>query len=103
VVDPSRSPALESDPPRDLFRADLAKFYALELGSPTPPWRARVWLWARHFGLHCVAAYRFHRYARRQAREHPVLVRPMLTLAQALSYGVRLVHHVELNAEFGLG
>ncbi|MBS2028195.1 MAG: serine acetyltransferase [Deltaproteobacteria bacterium] len=103
VVDPSRSPGLESIPIEDAFRADLAKFYSIELGSPTPPLRQRAWLWTRHFGLHCVAAYRLHRYARRQLREHPVLVRPLLTLAQALSYGMRLVHHVELNAEVGPG
>jgi serine O-acetyltransferase len=87
----------------DFFRADLEKFYRIDLRTRTPSLRQRVWLWSHHFGLHCVAAYRFHRYARKLARQQPILGAPTLLGAQALSFAVRLVHHVELQADIGPG
>lgn len=89
-----------------LFRADLEKFYKVLFGTPTPPLAKRARLWVEDFGLHCVAAYRFDRYAQRLRRGGGVkkLLGTALTpAAMALRFGMELVHHTRISAEIGPG
>jgi serine O-acetyltransferase len=102
VVDPSRGPGLAEDAGA-AFRSDLEKFYRIELGTPTPGTREKLYLWAHHFGLHCVAIYRFGRYARALRSRRPLVAQPALFAARVLSYAMKLVHHVELSADIGPG
>ena len=85
------------------FRADLRKFYRLHLGTTSPRLRQRAELWATHFGLHCVAAYRLSRHARNVASRHPFLRLPLVNLARAVELGMEGLHHVRISANIGPG
>ncbi|HET7824559.1 MAG TPA: hypothetical protein VFK90_04465, partial [Anaeromyxobacter sp.] len=85
------------------FRADLEKYYRVHFGTPTPPLLRRAFLWARHTGLHCVAAYRLSRYVRRVAAHNRAVAFPLLNLSRAVELGLELVHHVSISAEVGPG
>jgi len=102
VVDAARAEPANT-PVDGLFRADLEKFYRIELHSTAPTAKQRAWLWVHHFGLHCVASHRFYRYAKRLSRTRPIAAAPALMAARLFTYGVRLIHHVEIQAEIGPG
>jgi serine O-acetyltransferase len=101
---PGREPALpgEGDPGRP-FRADLRKFYRISYGTESPTLPERLRLWTTHFGLHCVAAYRLERFARRVASGSPRLGLPLAISASLLGYAVELLHHVRIYADVGPG
>lgn len=85
------------------FRADLRKFYRIFYRTEAPTLGERLRLWATHFGLHCVAAYRFERFARRAAARRPWLGLPLVALASLVGHALELVHHVRIYADVGPG
>jgi len=85
------------------FRADLRKFYRVFYRTETPTVDERLRLWATHFGLHCVAAYRFEHFARRVAARWSWLGSPLVVVASLLGHALELVHHVRIYADVGPG
>jgi len=85
------------------FAEDLEKYYRLHFGSERPPLRRRAFLWATHFGLHCVATYRATRIARRVAARHRWASLPLVSAARALEHALELLHHVRIGADVGPG
>lgn len=86
----------------DRFRADLRKLYRVSCGSEAPELATRLRLWATHYGLHCVAVYRFGRLARALAARHR-WASPLAFGAGVLGHAVELVHHVRVYADVGPG
>lgn len=101
IAEAARAPPCADDD--RAFAADVERAYELIFGTASPPRAARLKLWIQHFGLHCVAIYRFDRYARRLARRRPLTGAPLLAAARVLSYAMALVHHVEIAADVGPG
>jgi serine O-acetyltransferase len=89
--------------PRAPFAIDLEKYYRLHLCSSAPALVPRIGLWASHFGLHCVAVYRFGRAARRLRARRPLLGWVPLQIARVLDFAMGLIHHVQIHAEVGPG
>jgi serine O-acetyltransferase len=83
--------------PRSAFAADLDKYYRIDCDGPHPPMRQRLGLWTGNFGLHCVAVYRYGQWARRLYRRHFLLGLLPRILHTLLGFGIRVIHHVELN------
>ena len=84
------------------FRADLRKLYRVSCGSESTELKTRLRLWTTHFGLHCVAAYRFGRVARSLAARHR-WASPLAFGAGLLGHAMELVHHVRIYADVGPG
>lgn len=80
------------------FRFDLDKYYHLVPGSAKPPlgWRIRFWIF--NFGFHCVACYRFGKYAERLYAKSKILGFIPRCAHFVLNYWVRMVHHVDIDA-----
>lgn len=86
------------------FRQDVEKFYATELGSKTPPFRRKMRLWIRNFGLHCVTVYRFGQFSRGLNRRMKIIFLPLVILHKMLDYFMKCVHHVDIDdANIGPG
>jgi serine O-acetyltransferase len=85
------------------FAADLRKLYRIECGVESPPLRTRLRLWLTHFGLHCVAVYRFGCFARALAARHRWGGLPLALVAGVLGHAMELVHHVRIYASIGPG
>lgn len=83
--------------PRTAFARDLEKFYRIEFGTPKPRVWQRLELWTNHFGLHCVAVYRFGQWAMRFQRRHFLLGLLPRLLHGLLNLAIRVFHHVELH------
>jgi serine O-acetyltransferase len=92
----------EGDPERP-FRADLKKYYRIVYRTESPTAAERLRLWATHLGLHCVAAYRMERFARRVASGSRWLGLPFAISASLLGHGLELLHHVRIYADIGPG
>lgn len=91
-----------SEEEKSPFAVDLEKFYRIDL--PAHPSRLdKLQLWVRHYGLHCVAAYRFDRYARSLVRKNRLRGTPVLLAARVLTHAMHLLHHVEIGADIGPG
>lgn len=88
------------------FAVDLAKVYAILLGSPTPGLSRRVRLWIGSVELHCVAAYRFGQWAGGRRRGGPVsrLAGLALTVAHRV-WNRRMTnrHHVDISPRAVIG
>jgi serine O-acetyltransferase len=86
------------------FRADLEKYYRIDLRSARPGLRRRAKLWLTHFGLHCVAVYRMGRAARALVRRGNPAGLPLYAAYEVLCYLVKMVHHVDIfSADIGPG
>lgn len=85
------------------FEADLEKYYRLAFGSATPSAKQRLWLWASHPGLHCVAIYRFGRYANALAGRRRIAGRLVRGVSAALNQAMTFFHKVHIGAEVGPG
>jgi serine O-acetyltransferase len=85
------------------FRADLRKYYRICFQSESPGLAQRLRLWGTHFGFHCVAVYRFDRFARRLTARLGRLCFPLVLLASVLGHLLELVHHVRIYADIGPG
>jgi serine O-acetyltransferase len=86
------------------FRADLEKYYRVELGGPRPPLRQRARLWVTSLGLHCVAAYRLCAFCRERLRDGAWLWLPVCIVSEILCFVMRMFHHVDIfAAEIGPG
>jgi len=88
---------------RSPFGADLRKYYRICFRSESPLLGQRLRLWITHFGLHCVAVYRFDRFARRLATRLGWLGAPIALVASVLGHAMELVHHVRIYGDIGPG
>ncbi len=93
--------AAESDFRRP-FHADLRKYYRICFGTESPSAGQKALLLATHYGLQCVAIYRFDRWTRRWRARTP-LAAPLVLLAAFLSHLCEFVHHVRIRATVGPG
>jgi serine O-acetyltransferase len=86
------------------FRADLQKYYFIGYGTINPSVRQKTYVWVYSFGLHCVAIYRLGVFSERLYRKINLLALPVLLLYRLLDYGVKVIHHVNIdNATVGKG
>lgn len=85
------------------FQADLRKYYRICFQTEAPTARQKLRLWLTHYGFHCVAAYRFDRFARRVRRRSRVLGSAPVAAAAALGHAIELFHHVRIYADVGPG
>ncbi|TQL69979.1 serine O-acetyltransferase [Nocardioides albertanoniae] len=88
------------------FAVDLAKAYAILLGSPDPGTGPRLRLWIGSVELHCVAAYRFGRWAGGLRRRGPLpRVAGLLLTAAHRIWNRRMTsrHHVEISPRAVIG
>lgn len=79
------------------FKIDREKFYRIHLGTGESRRLARLKLWVVHFGLHCVAVYRFGQWARDLKRRWPISGRPVFWAHRIMNYLMRLIHHVDID------
>ena len=86
------------------FRRDLEAYYLKHYGTTSPGIGSRIKLWAKEFGLHCVAVYRFGWFARRLSKKNRIIAAPFLLAHTLLNYLAIFFHHVHINkAEIGPG
>ena len=81
---------------KSYFRADLEKYYLIELGSANPSLYSKLKLWTFHFGLHCGTVYRFCQFARRLKKRFWLLGVPFVIVARVLDLQARFLHHVHI-------
>ena len=88
------------------FAVDLAKAYAILLGTPTPGTSRRLRLWIGSVELHCVAAYRFGRWTAglRRGGALPGLAGVVLTVVHRI-WNRRMTsrHHVDISPRSVIG
>ncbi|OIJ24098.1 serine O-acetyltransferase [Nocardioides luteus] len=87
------------------FAVDLAKMYAIVLDGPRTSWLSRLRFWLFDYELHCVAAYRFGRWATRLRARNRVLGVLALGLYWFWNRRTIRVHHADLfrRADIGPG
>jgi serine O-acetyltransferase len=86
------------------FRVDIARYYAIHFGANPPSPIRKVRFWVGHFGLHCVAVYRFGRFCKRLAARNKLIALPFLLVYSLLSLLSEYLHHVHIEgADFGPG
>jgi serine O-acetyltransferase len=87
------------------FDVDVAKMYHIVLGRDRPSRRSRVLFWLLNSELHCVACFRFGRWARELRSRNRVL--GLLAVAVHWIWNRRVTHrdHMEIShrAEIGPG
>ena len=89
---------------KNLFRADLKKFYIIELGTASPGLLRKIRLFIVHFGLHCVMLYRYGKFARRLYQRKALLGAIFLIPHFFLNYFSKMIHHVDIcDADIGPG
>ncbi len=79
------------------FRADIAKFYRVQFGSTRVSAIRKFRLWFKHFGLHCVAVYRFGKWAESLSGKSRLLGLPFVVVHGFLNYSMQLLHHVNID------
>ncbi|MGH3354174.1 MAG: serine O-acetyltransferase [Nocardioides sp.] len=88
------------------FEVDVAKAYAILLGTRTPRLSGRLRLWIGSFELRCVAAYRFGRWADGLRRRGPLLGSAgiLLTVVHRI-WNRRMTsrHHVDISPRSVIG
>lgn len=86
------------------FKTDLEKFYRIQFGGQRGSFLRKFRLWIRHFGLHCVAVYRYGKMAQRINRRSRLLGLPFYTVHAVLNYLMQFFHHVNIDdADIGPG
>lgn len=89
---------------RRAFRADIEKFYRVQFGSTKVSAIRKFRLWFKHFGLHCVAVYRFGKLAERISSKNRLLGLPFVFVHGFLNYSMQFFHHVNIDdANIGPG
>lgn len=83
---------------RSALKADLEKYYIIGYGTARPTLIQRIQIRIFHFGLHCVACYRFGHYARDLYSKSKLLGFIPKLLHLILSYFVHMIHHVDIDA-----
>lgn len=88
------------------FAVDLAKAYTILLGAPAPRASRKLRLWIGSVELHCLAAYRFGRWAG-EVRRRGGMAAPtglVLTVAHRI-WNRRMMsrHHVDISARSEIG
>ena len=79
------------------FREDLEKFYRVQFGSSKASFARKLRMWFRHFGLHCVAVYRFGKMAERISRKNRLLGLPFKIPHVFLNLSMQFFHHVNID------
>lgn len=82
---------------RGAFRADIEKFYRVQFGNTSPSVVRKCRLWLKHFGLHCVAVYRFGKMAGRISQVSRLLGIPFVIVHVILNYWMQFFHHVNID------
>ncbi|MEU6138180.1 serine acetyltransferase [Nocardioides sp. NPDC047086] len=87
------------------FAVDLAKMYTINLGRPRPSLPARIRFWLTDYELHCVACYRFGRWAARLRESRPLLGVAALGIFWFWNRHNMRIHHADIGrrAEIGPG
>lgn len=87
----------------ECFKIDLQKYYLIHFQTSSPTLKEKIKLWLEHFGLHCVAVYRFGQLAKRLAEERRKAAILMIPLHHSLNYLMNFLHHVNIDATVGPG
>ncbi len=87
----------------DAFKADCDKFFMIELRTKHPGIIRKLKFCIRHFGLHCVAVYRFGQYTQNLSGISKYLHLPVILLHRILEFQMHLFHHVYLEGDIGPG
>lgn len=77
------------------FAGDLARM----LDGVGPGWRARLSFWLLSSEMHCVACYRFGRFARRARAHHPLGGGVLVLLHRVWNRWCTHVHHCDIHRE----
>jgi serine O-acetyltransferase len=86
------------------FKADLKKYYGIELGTVNPGLLRKIRLFIVHFGLHCVILYRYGKFAKRLYSRSKILGVFFLVPYLILNYFCKMMHHVDIcDADIGPG
>lgn len=83
---------------KSALRVDLEKYYRTPAGRSRPALSAVLRVWITNFGLHCVVCYRFGKHAERMYAKSKLLGIIPRCIHFFLSYGVQLLHHVNIDA-----
>jgi serine O-acetyltransferase len=95
--------AMPVSEPNGCFKADRLKYYLIELGDTNPSLFRKTLLWFNNFGLHCVAVFRFGKFAERLFGKSKLLGLPFVLSFRVLNYVMRMMHHVNIEADIGPG
>jgi serine O-acetyltransferase len=79
------------------FAIDLHKMYSIHLTNGKPPLKRRVGFWLTNSELHCVAAYRFGRFAESARRRRRVLGAVGVLAYRIWNRWNTHQHHCEIN------
>lgn len=79
------------------FRTDREKFYRVQFGDSKISAIRKFRFWLKHFGLHCVAIYRFGKLGEQISAKNRLLGLPFLIVHGVLNYGMQFFHHVNID------
>lgn len=85
--------------PQSDFKQDRIKCYKIFLGTDRPSFFPKLRLLIMHFGLHCVAIYRFGQYASRVRNKHRLIGICLRAIHFWLDMLTRFFHHVRLEVD----
>jgi len=88
---------------RGRFRSDLEKYYIIFFNTTTPTLEQKLKLWLTHYGLHCVAIYRFSQLTDRALKRHGKLALPLKCVRLGLNTFMGFFHHVDITCDIGAG
>lgn len=82
-----------------LFKQDRKKCYRIFLGTETPGFFQKWRLIIIHFGLHCVAVYRFGQYTSKVRKRHRIWGGFLRIIHFSLDLFTRFFHHVRFEVD----
>lgn len=85
------------------FAVDLAKMYTIDLGSPRPSLLSKIRFWLTDYELHCVACYRFGRWAGRLRESRPLLGVLVLGIFWFWNRHNLRIHHADIGRRAHIG
>ena len=86
------------------LKADLKKYYIIEIGNENPSLLRKIRLFIVHFGLHCVILYRYARFAKRLYARNNLIGLPFMAFFFFWNYFIKMIHHVNIcDADIGPG
>lgn len=86
------------------LKADLEKYYIIEIGSSNPGILSKLRLFIVHFGLHCVIVYRYGQFAKPIFRRNRFIGFPFMVIYFPLNFFCKMIHHVDIgDATIGPG
>ncbi len=82
----------------NVFASDLEKYYKISFQAWRPSFGDKLSLWVNHFGLHCVAMYRFGQFASRLYHKNIIFGILPIAIHSVLNYIIHLVYQVDIDA-----